>query len=1046
MASSGALRSTAQYNSANNGSVYWEFSWTSKPTTTPGKTEVYWELNFERSNKQSKDGWMSSICNLYINNETHSFSGRIYWKNNPQKSGSFTIDHNNSGEGSFEVTLDVNKIFDVLYSSDKETFYLDPNYPYKPCSWSDGATAWFVDKDGKNISYIAPDTDLKIKWNGIGANQGTNNSIIGYKCGYKIGNWNSFDNGSPLDMSLENMNQPSSGYISGLFEKVSDPHNRGQEIIPLIQIVGEKSNSGYFEGTPIYVNKIPIMPEVWRKNGNNWEPLVSNSTILVDSNIDSITFRALPGDSGEEESRKQTCRVDGWKNGGWTADYIVNSTEYNENGKTYFEFKITPTLQTTSYSFYTNDLADASAPLVVSIKQVADVGIDIDVTKGEKNSFALKINTTIRDNNIQVGGQSKIIGLSGMTCKLTISDNQNTNVLVTQYHPTTEGCYFEIADIRTLIQTISFERGVRLTAKVTCNDGVKDFFNSKEIDFSSFPTLNFSTDIINTTYFENKINFKTTEQTTLEIGYNQISLIFENKDNVATCSLLTADGGESSGGDSGYFWGTWETPINNSNSGEVIKIVGYQLHYTPTSYNSKVFKFDSKTFQRYNYFYLDNFYIPNAPIKVYDKQGSYTFSYRITPSVESVNNQIREKRLILKYKDAIEEIEFNPAESSTNDTIDFIIAPKDQDLFGDILYGEEIEAEAYVLYRTFSGREVSTASKKIIISFDPQIKFSSFSTSENYNYIKEGPINFTSTITGYKNEIFNFYFLIEYKKENGWKTIYETKVFDGDEISGEGVVSFDSDEINFEGTIGPISKKTVLTVRPVLGIKYDDGTQFYYGQEKTTEINLYRHTSPTAYFTSIVYESSYLKGTIKITDYGYDETIIQGNSIGKISKLELYSPDTEKTLTVDQPVIENDIISFKIEATNFFIPEGSTQSKDYILIAPKLTSQYWTLIDNKTKKAETEKSTTDDMLNYKIVYNTLPTVAYRKNHVGFNTNNPDDYRTIETEESDVAMVVCEYQGRNKVIFTSTSADSPKKICFNLAEGSVIGLTIDGGSW
>ena len=77
--------------------------------------------------------------------------------------------------------------------------------------------------------------------------------------------------------------------------------------------------------------------------------------------------------------------------------------------------------------------------------------------------------------------------------------------------------------------------------------------------------------------------------------------------------------------------------------------------------------------------------------------------------------------------------------------------------------------------------------------------------------------------------------------------------------------------------------------------------------------------------------------------------------------------------------------------------------------------------------------------NTVVVYNILPTVAYRLNHVGINTNNFSDNEIF---------VVGATSGRNIVKFKGVNADTgePIAIDFDLTTGQISGANIDCGAW
>lgn len=60
---------------------------------------------------------------------------------------------------------------------------------------------------------------------------------------------------------------------------------------------------------------------------------------------------------------------------------------------------------------------------------------------------------------------------------------------------------------------------------------------------------------------------------------------------------------------------------------------------------------------------------------------------------------------------------------------------------------------------------------------------------------------------------------------------------------------------------------------------------------------------------------------------------------------------------------------------------------------------------------KTSKIPSLQSLNFFPVFNILPTVAYRKNHLGINVLNPS-----ASNKSDAIIVIGETSGRNKIYF------------------------------
>jgi hypothetical protein len=111
------------------------------------------------------------------------------------------------------------------------------------------------------------------------------------------------------------------------------------------------------------------------------------------------------------------------------------------------------------------------------------------------------------------------------------------------------------------------------------------------------------------------------------------------------------------------------------------------------------------------------------------------------------------------------------------------------------------------------------------------------------------------------------------------------------------------------------------------------------------------------------YSNNNLIGSFKVEDFGYDS-----NTNGRVDSVYL---DSE--LIYSGNITTNNEISFEIASYNF----GDVNFKS---LAPTCKTTF------NLNGAETTKETTN--LEYLIVYNILPTIAYRQNYLGVNTKNP----------------------------------------------------------
>jgi hypothetical protein len=79
----------------------------------------------------------------------------------------------------------------------------------------------------------------------------------------------------------------------------------------------------------------------------------------------------------------------------------------------------------------------------------------------------------------------------------------------------------------------------------------------------------------------------------------------------------------------------------------------------------------------------------------------------------------------------------------------------------------------------------------------------------------------------------------------------------------------------------------------------------------------------------------------------------------------------------------------------------------------KLSAKY---VENGTTYSIASTTKTTDAPVFLVVYNVLPTVAYRQNFLGINTNNPE--KNGATVLSDVALTLSGYNNNQKVYLVS----------------------------
>lgn len=317
---SGSLIS-GKYNGA-----YWSFEWTSTATDV-GVSKVSWKL-YARGRSTSPTQYYTKII-LYINgneayklwNESATFTGKNY------ASGSFTVNHNEAGVGTFNARVYVTKIYDAINPVATKTITLPENKPYSNC----GAPQ--IDFEGEN-NIITPEGKVTLIWSG--ATEGTANAIYGYKIYRYIGTSSTFDTSSAV--LLDTIDSSKTTYTDD-FEK--NAQTRGNNIIYKIITVGQATidtginyNSDYSNQVLITINTLPP------------KPVLTLSSVIIPSAGGSTTIKLTSvKDSNNQlvkyyystNNNKPTINSDGKISGATiVSNNVVNTGLIEEETNYYF--------------------------------------------------------------------------------------------------------------------------------------------------------------------------------------------------------------------------------------------------------------------------------------------------------------------------------------------------------------------------------------------------------------------------------------------------------------------------------------------------------------------------------------------------------------------------------------------------------------------------------------------------------------------------------------------------------------------------------------
>ena len=194
----------------------------------------------------------------------------------------------------------------------------------------------------------------------------------------------------------------------------------------------------------------------------------------------------------------------------------------------------------------------------------------------------------------------------------------------------------------------------------------------------------------------------------------------------------------------------------------------------------------------------------------------------------------------------------------------------------------------------------------------------------------------------------------------------------------------------------------------------------------TNDVKFKRHTEPRIQFVELKYSGTTLAGAYKIIDLGYDPS----GTNGSITSITLDSSSGGNN--IKNGTAANTVYAFSIE--NYAFGDAIFRS-----IAPvcssSLSAKY---IDNGQEKYTAGTNYPTSQLEYFIVYNILPTVAYRQNQLGINTNDPSNGGKL----SDSALTISAYNTKNKIYLSYAD----KVAYIDLTTGKQDGFIIDCGTW
>lgn len=915
----------------------WLFDWTSTQTN-PGKTKITYNI-YPRADDNGHS--LAGYLEVYIDgtqiktipNDVYAFG-----ENSTSKaSGSFTITHNNEGEGSFEVTLK-GRVYSGSGSQIRgtviKTFDLDENMPYESCYWDTNATVSIDETLQK------PDSNITIRWSG--AKAGTANEIVGFEVYYSL---NSGTSWTAVSTSIAK---------TATSTTMKVPSNRGSTITAKVVIKNTQTSftNPSKTGGSCKINSLPDAPTV-----------LTDSTIIP-STQSTISFTVTAGTDAD----KQACSI----------KYATSSTGTKTDYTSGTNIDID---KSTTYYFWTWDGYEWGSSTQITITKNTKPTVTLTAT-GEKLKCTLE---ATKGEDGQSSNNSYRYGFK----------YNNTEYYLTSGFINQLSC--EVGDIR---HWISKE-----------NDGLfQDTTYLYQYWVQRYDGIEYSEK-----YLLNSESFHFhTKVLTLDPGINSNDNLAADLAGYFGTNIKVEVTGQ---GDDGYY-PTGSRSFSSIKRGEQLTSIDFKKDENSSqSFNIKI-----SPLTRVYAFDFSNIIINSSdPFKPYSQSHmsvtmagrDATYGFSKVPQIKCGNSSI------------------NGTVSATDNQWNYLLPPNV--VWTTIINGRANDATAtYHKNLTVTnefGEEFTQRNVKFYFDFREAPIFNNFSMfEEDTAYIKEDvELTLKGTIT-YYNKIININI-----RDNGGNHTYTAEKENSSYLGNPWRYNSDTGAWMCTGYTYDLS--SIKNKQPVVTKQYQ--TTFTVSATcvnktssvTTSSITVIRHTPPRIRFTELKYSPKTLSGYYIIDDLGYDS-----GWPGQITDIYMLGPDTDK---------EGKEITYTIWSRNENNLDDQPElgvEEEFEIDYPNFTENFRELYPMCQNKLGRSTKTTENF-EYLVVYNVLPTIAYRQNHLGINTKDPSSAGN-NRYLPNPTLTIGAYNQHKFIYLTSTD----KIASINLETSGLNGFVIDAGSW
>lgn len=1028
--------------------AYWSFEWTAQATSIRGQTLV--SYNIYRRGRTSSPTWLATDCDItvYYNGSSHtvldtgqrvpgsSDNGTSFY-NVKETSGSFIVTHESNGDGSFRVIISA--YIDGGYNWEHNCFgdewcYLDKNYAYTMCSAPTSVSASGI---------VAPNGNITVSWSGAGG--GTSNSISGYDIYWKI----SSEGSAPTIDTYSGSTSVTTTNSSGSTTINIGSATRGYLVVFGVVTKGEAGSSYYSTiktGGSVKINSKPTKP-----SGGNVSPT------MIPAAGGTVTFTVFPG--SDSDGQTVGLRYSTSTSGARTACASQFSLNLTEAGM---------------YYFWSNDGLEDS-----------DEYITVSVSSNTKPTVTIKVTGTTQQTVNTLNGATYVLN---PTITLTQGNNgqQNNNTYNYYIHYSTDNSSWTrkalwekdssltktIDDVRALgyftnLDTTGYYYyfsatrydGMDTSASVTTSStkyyvskrpSLKGIFNTQ--NYENISSSEFQG------YFSKALSFTFDRDT----GYNSLK-IYNGAAQVATIPLTVS---------TSNLCGQWlgiNLPKGSYTFTGEIGYASIPFYTTKMTLGSsyKIENLEAKNLEAQTNFQV---YTPNI---TYDFSIYNTFNVNYS----ELNASKYKEYGILNISDSFyAKLKINSAEGEKQSLAIAQTTSNGNSTTNDTLYFSLTAAQLYAMLPTTITDKNKTYTAKLIVGFNDvfgtntetsidyivnygvmpecsniSIKVNGSKEVNTWEYIKESmPLTISGTVKSYNT---NPRIQIQINRiksgvESGYVNfgspidLVSKSYSITNDIPGQGKPTtyyFSNQEIVTIGEITELDYQVNFRVKVVTDADskyYLTGTRLYAGN-----IKVCGHTSQGAVTlneadyssTEATRATSYLNyrytnnhpGALTITDNSYYTLALTA----KLEYRNISNSNWDNVTSIDIGInsLSNFLTNSNVRRSIIFsFPEGADAFVCRLVLTTTQT------VVNGTEKYITTKTV---YTNEQAVYNVLPTVSYRKNLLGINASNLNNYEN-------AVIVVGEHSSKNIIYLVSSAG--VKQI--NTSTGELDGFMIDGGEW